>query len=299
VYVPAALTLGFAVVPPETIPGPAQLKPVPDVVAAERTTEVVVQVSVPPVALAPGSAPLDVTSAVAVLVHPLAELVTVTVYVPPAFTVGLAVPPFTMVPGPAQLKAVPLVVAAERTVVLEAHVSDPPVALAPGAVVFAVTEAVAVLVQPFDELVTVTVNVPAELTLGFAVVPPETIPDPAQLNPVPDVDDADRTTDVAVQVIIPPVALAPGGVLLIFTDAVAVLVQPLAEFVTVTVYVPAELTVGFAVVPPETIPVPAQLKPVPDVVAAERTTEVVAQVNVPPVALAPGAVLLRVTNAVA
>ena len=70
------------------------------------------------------------------------------------------------------------------------------------------------------------------------------------------------------------------------------LVQPVAEFVTVTVYVPEELTVGFAVVPPETIPGPAQLKPVPDVVAAERSTDVVVHVSVPPVALAPGGVVV-------
>ena len=70
-YVPAELTVGFAVVPPETMPGPAQLKSVPLDVAAERTTDVVVQVSVPPVALAPGGVVLAVTTAVAVLVHPL------------------------------------------------------------------------------------------------------------------------------------------------------------------------------------------------------------------------------------
>ena len=46
----------MAPLPPETMPGTAQLKPVPDDVAAERTTDVVVQVSVPPVALAPGGA---------------------------------------------------------------------------------------------------------------------------------------------------------------------------------------------------------------------------------------------------
>ena len=73
------------------------------------------------------------------------------------------------------------------------------------------------------------------------------------------------------------------------TSAVAVLVQPLAEFVTVTVYVPDELTTGLAPLPPETMPGPAQLKPVPDVVAADRTTDVVVQVSVPPVAEAPGA----------
>ena len=75
------------------------------------------------------------------------------------------------------------------------------------------------------------------------------------------------------------------------TGAVAVLVHPLAEFVTVTVYVPDALTVGLAVVPPVTIPGPVQLNPVPLVVAAERTIEVVAQVNVPPVAVAPGTVV--------
>ena len=69
------------------------------------------------------------------------------------------------------------------------------------------------------------------------------------------------------------------------------LVQAVAELVTVTVYVPAELTVGFSVVPPETIPGPVQLKPVRLVDDAESTTDVVVHVNVPPVALAPGAVM--------
>jgi len=79
VYVPLALTTGFAPEPPETMPGPAQLKLVPLVVEAERTIDVVVQVSVPPLALAPGAVRLEFTNAVSVLVHPLAELVTVTV----------------------------------------------------------------------------------------------------------------------------------------------------------------------------------------------------------------------------
>ena len=131
------------------------------------------------------------------------------------------------------------------------------------------------------------------------MVPPEMIPGPAQLKPVPDVVAADRTTDVVVQVNVPPVALAPGAVTLLLTSAVTVLVQPLAEFVTLTVYVPDELTVGFAVVPPETMPGPAQLNPVPDVVAAESTTDVDAHVRVPPVALAPGAVVFEFTDAVA
>ena len=82
---------------------------------------------------------------------------------------------------------------------------------------------------------TVAVYVPVELTLGFAVVPPETIPGPAQLKPVPEVVAAEITTDVVIQVNVPPVALAPGGVTILMTCVVAVVVQPFAEFVTVTV----------------------------------------------------------------
>ena len=72
------------------------------------------------------------------------------------------------------------------------------------------------------------------------------------------------------------------------TAALAVLVHPVAELMTVTVYVPVALTRGFAVVPPETMPGPDQLKPDPVADPAESTTDVVVQVNVPPVALAPG-----------
>jgi len=97
------------------------------------------------------------------------------------------------------------------------------------------TSAVAVLVQPFAEFVTVTVYVPAQVTVGFAVLPPEAIHGPDQTKPVPDVVAAERTADVVVQLSVPPVALAPGGVLFSFTSAVAVLVQPFAELVTVTV----------------------------------------------------------------
>ena len=63
-----------------TIPGPLQLKDTPGVAElALITTDVVVQVSVPPDALTPGSFLSSMTDAVAVLVQPLAELVTVTV----------------------------------------------------------------------------------------------------------------------------------------------------------------------------------------------------------------------------
>jgi hypothetical protein len=160
------------------------------------------------------------------------------------------------------------------------------------------TEAVAVLEQPVAELATVTVYVPDELTVGFAEVPPETIPGPVQLNWVPP-PAAESTTEVFAQVSVPPVALVPGALVLAMTDAVAVLVHPVAELLTVTVYVPAELTRGFDVLPPEIMPGPVHVKLVPEAVVAERTTEVVVQVSVPPVADAPGGVAVAVTGAVA
>ena len=69
------------------------------------------------------------------------------------------------------------------------------------------------------------------------------MPVPDQRNVPPPA--AERTTDVVVQVSVPPVALAPGVVLFSSTRAVAVLVQPFALFVTVSVYVPLAHTVGF------------------------------------------------------
>ena len=227
----------------------------------------------------------------AVLVQPFAELVTVTVNVPAAVTVGLAVVPPAEIPVPAQLKPVPLVEEAESTTEVVVHVSVPPVALAPGAVLFRLTEVVAVLVHPLAELVTVTVNVPAAVTVGLAVVPPDEMPVPAQLKPVPLVDEAESTTEVTAHVSVPPVAEAPGDEMFCVTLAVAVLGQLPYGGVIVTVYVPVALTLGLAVVPPETIPVPDQLKLTPPVEElAERTTDVVTHVSCPPVAEVPGGI---------
>ena len=246
-------------VPPETIPGPVQLKVVPNSVLAESVIHVVVHVSVPPVALAPGVTRLSFTEAVAVLVHPLAELVTVTVKVPVELTFGFALVAAETIPAPAQLKPVPDVEVAERTTQVVVHVRVPPVALAPGATRLSFTSTVAELEQPVEVLVTVTVKVPVELTLGLAVVSPEIIPVPTQVNVVPYVGPADRTTDVVVQVNVPPVTVGVGGVLVNPTGADAVLVHPVTPSVTVTVYVPEVPTVGFGVVPFVMAPGPAQL----------------------------------------
>jgi hypothetical protein len=291
VYVPLAVTVGYW---SDELngPGPLQLKLVPLVVPAEITTDGFAQVNVPPDALAPGGAFSSFTTASAVLVQPFVP-VTVTMYVPLAVTVGYAVPPFVMEPGPDQLNVVPPP-AAESTTDVVVQVSVPPIVLAPGGVFCSSTNAVAVLAQPFEP-VTVTVYVPLALTSTVALVLNPTMPGPAQLKLVPDVVVAEIVIDVLEQVSVPPVALAPGGEVLLMTSAVAVLVQPF-EPVTVTVYVPAADVLGFALLELKP-PGPDQLKLPPP--AAEITTEVVVQVSVPPVALAPGGEVLLMTSAVA
>src|SRR5260221_10374859 len=97
------------------------------------------------------------------------------------------------------------------------------------------TRADAELVQPLAEFVVVNVYVPVALTVGVAVDPPETMPGPLQLKLVPEVVAPESAIDVVVQVKVPPVALAPGGVIFASTSADAVLVQPFAEFVVVNV----------------------------------------------------------------
>ena len=101
--------MGVAVPTPLTIPGPVQEKVAPGVEEKPfKTTEVTAQVStlsVPAAAL--GKETLVVTTAWSVLEHPLEGSVTVSVYVPRALTVGVAVPPPLTMPGPAQEKVAP------------------------------------------------------------------------------------------------------------------------------------------------------------------------------------------------
>src|ERR1041384_5525830 len=109
-------------------------------------------------------------------------------------------------PGPDQLKSVPVVVAPESEIEVVVQVNVPPVALAPGGVIFASKRAVAELVQPLVGSSTLTVYVPDALTSGVAVVPPETIPGPDHVKPAPSAElDAESVTDVVVQVNVPPV----------------------------------------------------------------------------------------------
>jgi len=87
VYVPAALTVGVAVVAPDTIfppPLATHAKVAPGVVEApSRAMDVVVHVStLSAPAFTFGGALFRVTSATSVAVHPLTGFVTVSVYVP-------------------------------------------------------------------------------------------------------------------------------------------------------------------------------------------------------------------------
>ena len=125
---------------------------------------------------------LLITLTVVVVVHPFAGSVTVTVYVPDAFTVGEEVVPPAVIPVPVQEYVAPLVVELALIVpelVKQSNVNPEP-AVAFGAVVLFDTKAVVVAVHPFAGSVTVTVYVPEAFTVGDEVVPPEIIPVPVQ-----------------------------------------------------------------------------------------------------------------------
>ena len=87
------------------------------------------------------------------------------------------------------------------------------------------------------------------------------MPAPVQLYVTPDVVElALMLPLIAVQVSVSDgPAVTSGKAPVLVTTTVAVVVQVLAGSVTVTVYVPAALTVGEDVVPPETMPAPDQL----------------------------------------
>lgn len=249
-------------------------------------TEVDEQVNVCAVpAFAFGVLVFEFTTTCAVAEHPFAGSVTVNVYVPAALTVGVAVFAPEVIPGPIQLNVVPLVVEEPprlTEVAIQFNVCVAP-AFAFGTPAAAFTATCEEEVQPFAGSVTVNVYVPAAFTTGVAVLPPETIPAPVQLNVAPLVeDDPFRVAEGEAQVNVCAAPAFEFGVLVfVFTTTCAGAEHPFAGSVTVNVYVPAALTVGVAVFPPEIIPGPAQLNVAP-LVAEEpfRLTEVIAQLSV-------------------
>lgn len=111
----------------------------------------------------------------------------------------------------------------------------PPVAFAPGGVLFRLTVADAVEVQLLVGLVTVTVYVPAALAEGFEILEVKPFGPVHENVAVGTLEVAFSKIDVVAQVSVPPEALAVGGVVLPVTVAVAEAVQPLEALVTVTV----------------------------------------------------------------
>jgi hypothetical protein len=268
IYVPAAFTVGVAVVAPETMLPPllAIHEKVTFTVVEEplKAIEVAVQVntlSAP--AFAFGVLVFRVTNTTSVAVQPLIGSVTVNVYVPAAFTVGVpVVAPETMFPPllASQAKVTPADVE-EPLKAIDVTVQDNTLsipALAFGAVLFKVTKTTSVIKHPLAGLVTVTVYVPAAFTSGVAVIAPETMFPPLlaiheKVAPAV-VDEPLKANEVTVQVnILSAPAFAFGTVLFNVTKTTSVAVHPLIGLVTVNVYVPAAFTVGVAVVLPETM----------------------------------------------
>ena len=139
-------------------------------------TLVLEQVSVPPVAEAPGGVAFCVIRMLAEFVHPLAGSVTISVYVPGALTIissVVAIGP----PGPLQLKDVPPVVDPPFRMkeVVEQVSSPPPVAIIFGTAVFEVTITSSVAVQVVCGSVTVSEYVPEASTSVVAVFAPLTM----------------------------------------------------------------------------------------------------------------------------
>lgn len=236
-------------------------------------------------AFASGTPVAAFTATCAVAEHPFAGSVTVNVYVPAAFTVGVALLPPEIIPGPFQLYvALPFVDEPFSVAEVEEQVSvcDVP-ASAFGAEVFELTTTCAVAEHPLEGSVTVSVYVPAALTVGVAVFPPEIIPAPVQLNVAPPVvEDPFSITEVVEQSSVCELpAFALGTLDEAFTTTWLPAVHPFDGSVTVSVYVPAEFTEGVAVFPPETIPGPAQLNVAPAVADEPfSVTEAAEQVSV-------------------
>jgi hypothetical protein len=245
------------------IPAPVQLNVAPLVVELALMVPLDaahVNVKDPP-AVTAGVVVLLVTPTVVVDVHAVAGFVTVTVYVPTAFTVAVAVVPPLVIPAPVQLNVAPLVVELALIVPLDAeHVNvNAPPAVTAGTVVLLVTPTVVVDVHAVPGSVTVTVYVPTAFTVAVALEPPLTIPGPDQeyvavpvveLALIVPVNGEQPNTNGAP-------AVAVGGVGTVFTTAFADAVEVHVPLSTVNVYVV-----------PAVKPVMVVLVPVPVVVTA-------------------------------
>ena len=117
----------------------------------------VVHVTVPAVAVAPGSSSSNTTIAVETAVQPLTGSATVRIYSPDTVITGSSSVEVKLF-GPVQLSVTPGVVEPPSSVMVEILQSNvPPAALTFGTLASGATEAVAVVVQPLVGSVTVKV----------------------------------------------------------------------------------------------------------------------------------------------
>jgi hypothetical protein len=227
-YVPG--TLGFiAAVVALNAEGPDHAY-VPPPVAVLFTVVVVHVKFAVPVIVTVGAVISCVIEVVALDVQPFVVFVTVTEYVPGALGFIAAVvalnaegPDHAYVPPPVAVLATLVVVHVRFAV---------PVIVTVGAVMSCVIEVVALVVQPFVVLVTVTEYVPGTLGLIAAVVALKVEgPDHAYVPP----PVAVLFTVVVVHVrFAVPVIVTVGAVMSCVTEVVALVVQPFVVFVTVT-----------------------------------------------------------------
>jgi hypothetical protein len=132
-----------------------------------------------PLNLGCGNVLFKVTIAVSEAVHPLAGLVTVTVYVPGAFAVIEPVVLLIGPLGPVQLNValVGVMLVAVMVRVGFAQVSGPPLIVTVGWVLLSCTVVVADFLQPVAVTVTSTLYVPGTLTLKLDTFPGFVTPD--------------------------------------------------------------------------------------------------------------------------
>src|SRR5450759_2034325 len=251
VKVPAVLTVSAADVPTTVLPSDHEYVPPP---LAVSVVFGVVQFNARPLLLlidAVGTVLSNVVVALAVAVHPLAP-VTITVKVPAVLTISAADVPTTVLPSDHEYDVPPLAVSVVLGVV---QFNARPLLLlidAVGTVLSNVVVALAVAVHPMAP-VTVTVKVPAVLTVSAADAPTTVLPSDHEYVPPP----------LAVSVVLGVVQFNARPLLLLIATvgkvlsnvvvALAVAVHPMAP-VTVTVKVPAVLTISAADVPTTVLP---------------------------------------------
>lgn len=215
--------------------GPSQVNVTPGVLEVPLITVLdAEQVMTPPVAAASGTPKSPSTVAVAVCVQALRP-VTVRVYMPGTVTSGSSWEDVNPL-GPSQANVAPGVFdPPSSSSVGSPQETVPPEADAVGGSVLPVSVVVAVDVQPFAGSVTVTAYKPAVSATGFCWGDEKPF-GPLHEYVTPLVGDEPVNVIVGVvQLITPPEADAPGGVVFVVTAAVAEAVQLLAGFVTVTV----------------------------------------------------------------